>query len=132
MSIDIILEADQRLNKNDVIFAFKKCAILNFEIGDKVMHGNFPSSNMFFTICEPDEERSYVIAEGVPNPVTWHVGIRIIFTYVISKYSGCVAEVHQFLNELVKISPAHFILSFQYENVYASNDENGLHFFSEF
>lgn len=139
MSIDLILEADRSLGREDVVLTFQRCGVAEFSEEDYGFSGNFPSSNMYFSVFERRKSfwtesglQSKVLAEGCPAPTTWEVGTRIRFKYVMVKYDDCSAELHQFVEKLAQISKAYFLLSFQYENVYAIRGERGLELLGQF
>ncbi|WP_295748182.1 hypothetical protein [Undibacterium sp.] len=139
MSLDLVIEADQRLMREEVILTFQQCGVSTFVEENFGLSGDFPDSNMHFSVFESTKafwvesgRRSCVIAEGFSEPLNWTVGTRIRFNYVAANFDYCSSELHQFIERLAQISQAYFVLSFQYENVYVVRDENGLRFFGKF
>ena len=53
----------------------------------------------------------------------------IIFRINNNYYDEFVEDIRKFLNTLVAISPMQFVLSFQYEGIYASRHKDNFEFF---
>ncbi|MBH3361378.1 MULTISPECIES: hypothetical protein [Pseudomonas] len=90
--------------------------------------GNFEISNTYFVFCECDG-LSEVVTEGAN--LSWNVGVRGAFHCPIDSLAASANEIKHFLSFLSEKKTCKFILSFQYESVYAIRDENGLRFLKE-
>ncbi|MBB4818998.1 hypothetical protein HNP29_002382 [Pseudomonas alcaligenes] len=90
--------------------------------------GNFEISNAHFVFrdCDGLDE---VVTEGAN--VSWLVGVRGAFHCSIDSLSASADEIKLFLGFFSERKTCRFILSFQYESVYAIRDENGLRFLKE-
>lgn len=55
----------------------------------------------------------------------WKCKFRMIFRCFIENFDDCEVETLEFARRLTSEIPAFFVLSFQYENVYAVRDEKG-------
>lgn len=90
--------------------------------------GNFKVSNAHFVFrdCDGLDE---VVAEGAN--VSWLVGVRGAFHCSIDSLVASADEIKLFLGLFSEKKTCRFILSFQYESVYAVRDENGLRFLKE-
>lgn len=131
MSLMMNLEIESKCERKEVLSALSDCgASINEDTSD-VVTGNFPESNMYFVLKEGAEPEQ-VVAEQVPYPISWTVGARVTFHCPISTYDECRTQLRGILENLSKLSRAYFVLSFQYENVHALRDENGLNFLQKF
>lgn len=130
MSIMMTLEADQQLLRAEVLAALAMCNVSEIVEDKDTVTGNFPKSNMYFVFSDVNEDTS--IATDDASDMQWKVGSRMVFHYVTSTFDECSSGLHQFLLKLTELSKAHFILSFQYETLYAVRDENGLQIFNKF
>jgi hypothetical protein len=64
--------------------------------------------------------------------VDWFVGGEVVFTYVISRFDECSAQLHDFLEVFSNAFPSKWVLSFQYESVCAVRDDAGLQWLKKF
>jgi hypothetical protein len=131
MSLMLNLEIDSNIRRKDILESLKGCGASILENTSQVITGNFPGSNMYFVFKDADIAQE-VVAEQVPYPITWTVGGRMAFHCPISTYDECSQQLHQFAEDLEKLSRAYFVLSFQHESVYAIRDEKGLRFLQKF
>lgn len=90
--------------------------------------GNFRLSNAYF-VFRDSNGLDEVVTEGVA--VNWVVGVRGAFHCPIDSLEASASEIKLFLNFFSEKKGCRFILSFQYESVYAIRDENGLRFLKE-
>ena len=72
---------------------------------------------------EPPTE---VVAEGIQRP-SWEKSMNVVFRMFIKKYDECRRKLTEIMREIATSSSAYFVLSFQYEGVYAYRDAEGLH-----
>jgi hypothetical protein len=70
-----------------------------------------------------------VLTEGLDEPATWRVGMRVSLRYALDRYDECNRDVRRLLENLATRSSSSFVLSFQNESAYAVRDEGGLRFF---
>jgi len=129
MSLDLMFEADAGLSQEQFSRILAKLGV-NTELDESNrVCGSFPLSNMY-VVSDYHVKRDVVIAEGVPFPMTWKVGMRAVFNFCMAEYDQCNSDMYQFLLEVVNESEANFVLSFQFENVYAIRDSDGLQLLS--
>ena len=131
MSIDLMFEADPRFSEREFEQILTNLGVNVERDEEGNVCGNFPVSHMY-VVGDYQVRRDEVIAEGVPYPMFWKVGMRAVFNYSIPNYDLCDADVHQFLIEVVKATDANFVLSFQFETVYAVHDSHGFRLMSHF
>ncbi|UCJ18871.1 hypothetical protein K5Q02_11110 [Pseudomonas sp. MM211] len=95
--------------------------------GDGVS-GNFEGSNAYFVFreCHGFEE---VVTEEIN--VSWGVGVRGAFHCPGNLLAESYDDIKRFLSFLAERESCRFILSFQYESIYAIRDEAGLRFIKE-
>ena len=89
---------------------------------------NFDISNTYFVFRECDGFDE-VVTEGVS--VGWAVGVRGAFHCPVDSLAESSDDIKRFLNVLSEEKNCRFILSFEYESVYAIRDEGGLRFLKE-
>jgi hypothetical protein len=75
---------------------------------------------------------SCVLTEGMSDKLPWEIGARMTFRYDTTKYDACSADLRRFIEQLEKLTPSYFVVSFQYENVYAIRDKSGLRVLEKF
>ncbi|MDT7836056.1 hypothetical protein [Aquabacterium sp. OR-4] len=75
--------------------------------------------------------RHAVRAEGMPYPAAWTVGLRVSLGYLLDRYDLCNRDARQLLDALAKRTSKFFVLSFEYERVYALRDAHGLQYFDD-
>lgn len=115
MSIVMMLEMDRRVNNESVRQLLVECRINDLVDGDRGFEGNFPSTNMFFSFREIGGER--VKAEDFK--CEWRVNSEMTFVYVVSEMGRCRQQLHCFLEKFVEVFDCNWVLSFQYESIYA-------------
>lgn len=130
MSLTYMLEVEGGLSRGVMKAAILACGALIISEDETGFSGNFLGSNMFFSYRDrADLFPSQVLAELIPFPLEWRVGCRVSLEAVSSKFDECRDELIRLLGELERRSAAHFVLSFQYEEVYAIRNEHGLHLY---
>ncbi|WP_448632300.1 MULTISPECIES: hypothetical protein [Pseudomonas fluorescens group] len=87
------------------------------------LEGHFSDSNCFFYF-ELVEPPSVVSAEGWV--VDWLVGVMGAFHCPLHKLEQSWREIRHVMEELSLKSSVRFVLSFQYDNVYAFNEGEGV------
>jgi len=128
MSFVLSLEIDTCLSKKEFIEAALACGAVSASDGEEEVSMIFPRSGLQ-VFLRTSFDLPHVLAEGLEKPVLWDVGMRASLAYVIDKYDDCNFDVRRLMERLEASSSSNFVLSFQYETVYAIRDEDGLHFF---
>lgn len=131
MSIMMMMEADSRLSESEVLDALSSCGVSEVVNRHNGFSGNFPSSNMFFTYEHSTDDQREIRAEGMGDS-GWLVGCRLVFVYVVPHLVECGSQLSHFLQLISDVSKANWVLSFQYESIYAVRDENGFRKLVEF
>lgn len=127
MSITLNLEIDPRLRFEDLRKVFEAAGLDGIASDDSEINADFRESKMAVSAQRRDDLPDLLI-EGLDSPDRWKVGSRVIFYYQVATPELCNKEVSRFIKALELASPAYFALSFQYENVYALRDRQGLRF----
>lgn len=128
MSLEMHLEADERLTSVDARSILSDCGVTILESGDSEgqsldFEGNFPESDMpvwFVADSEPEE----VVAEGIVRP-SWKRASQLIFQLMTSQLELCNTQILELAQALAKQNPAYFVLSYEFESVFAINDSRG-------
>ena len=121
MSITMFLEIEEGVSYSEIASVLSKVKASYAEEEDKLF-GNFFHSNCFFVFdrASPDLE---VIAENIT--VDWKVGVRASFNSPNSAMEKSWEDIKAFVAALANDARFKFVLSFQYEGIYAMNDESG-------
>ena len=127
MSIEITLEADLRLKRNDVKAALQACGVMDINETEENLTASFSVSKMSFFFCD-DMKNTIALTDGIEEK-QWVIGSRMVFRYYVSKFDECESDVQRFIKKLAELSEAFFVAAFQYEGMRAIRDENGLKFF---
>ncbi|MGE8453158.1 MAG: hypothetical protein ACN6OP_21600 [Pseudomonadales bacterium] len=125
MTITMSLEAEEGTSFDKVSLALSKVGA-EYSVDDKHLTGNFNFSNCYFVFRYIVPHDS-VVAEGVE--ADWEVGVRGAFHSPIDSLSESWADIKGFLMEFSMETSRRFVLSFQYESVYAVRDQHGVKFF---
>ncbi len=131
MSLDMFLEIEgERPDWRALDKAIRAVGVVNYEGGhDGVFQGSFAKSDGYFWLSKRDkDQRKSIIAEGSHGCV-FCVCYTIVFRINNSFYGEFVEDMHNFLRELADLSSMQFVLSFQYEDVYAIRDSKEFQFF---
>jgi len=129
MSIAMNLEAEVGVSDADVHAALVACGVYETVGSIDGFKGNFPLSNMFFAFNRADADHSRIRAEGYEED--WMVGCRCTFVYVVANFDECRRQMRQFLEELTSLTSANWVLTFQYEAIYAARDGRGVRYSEE-
>lgn len=128
MSLMMMLELDEHASKNMIHDVLTQSGLdICMETDDRI-DGNFPRSNMFVSFEVVKNGR----LKAEDYSVDWLVGGEVVFTYVISHFDECSAQLHDFLQTLSDDTPWRWVLSFQYESVCAVRDDAGLQWLKQF
>ena len=127
MSLMMMLEMDRSASADFVRKAFARCGVDVPANGNDGFTGNFPSSNMFFSFSK--DEKGTVKAEDFEGG--WDVGAEITFVYVVSEMELCRKQLRCFVDHFSEIVACNWVLSFQYESVYAYGSASSMHWVKE-
>jgi hypothetical protein len=118
MSITMILEIGEAASAQSILSAVQAVAGSKPSEDGSAYVGNFDHSNMYFKIDVSPRDKA-VTAEDVDALQDVPIGARIIFSVVPSQYEKCVEQITELMNVLAKTTQAKFVLSQEYETVYA-------------
>ncbi|MEE4815645.1 hypothetical protein V2K27_22685 [Pseudomonas alliivorans] len=124
MTITMSLEVEEGTSFDKVSLVLSKMGA-DYSVDGKYLTGNFNCSNCYF-VFRYIAPHDAVAAEGVE--VGWKVGVRGAFHSPIKSLSESWNEIKIFLTEFSIGTNLRFVLSFQYESVYAIRDEYGVKF----
>lgn len=115
MTISMMLEVEQGENINTISWVLSKMGA-SYDQSDNFLKGNLKQSNCFFSFnyCVKPER---IVAEQAKEG--WLVGINGIFDCRIDSLKECADDIELFLRIFFKKSKSRFVLSFQYESIYA-------------
>jgi len=115
MTISMMLEVEQG-ERLDTISRILSKMEASYDQSDNCLRGNLKRSNCFFSFdyCVKPER---IVAEQATEG--WLVGINGIFDCKIDLLKECAEDIELFLCILFQESKSRFILSFQYESIYA-------------
>ncbi len=80
-------------------------------------------------VSDPPSE---TVTESFDNPTNWRVGYRISLRFHSDDHDAAMRDIRHFIEILAKSCIAEFVLSFQYEEMYAFRNATGLHFVMDF
>ncbi|WP_434695866.1 hypothetical protein J3P89_24035 [Pseudomonas sp. Z1-14] len=95
----------------------------DIEMEERSFEGYFSASNGFFYF-EEVEPPSAVAAEGWN--VEWQVGVLGAFHCPMQQLEQNWSEIKHLMEEVFKCSSSRFVLSFQFDRVYAFNEGDGV------
>ena len=123
MSMTLNLEIGEGVKLEDVTQALS--CIDHVEITNKgsSLEAYFPSSNVSIWI-KTELTNSNVLTESLDD-VDWKVDMRIYFD-IDPTLPNALDGIKKFIFALSKSTSAPFVLSFEYDTIYARRDENGV------
>ncbi|CAG9257941.1 conserved hypothetical protein [Burkholderia diffusa] len=127
MSLMMMLEMEQNVRVDLVRSALVRYGVEFLNDGGEEFDGNFPLTNMFLSFRKSQVGR--VKAEDFE--CNWDVGAEMTFVYVISELEKCKQQLRSFLEELSKTNACNWVLSFQFESVYAYGGASSIHWLKE-
>jgi len=127
MSLVMMVEMDRRVSADVVRQVLVRCGVDVLTDSNDGFTGNFPSSNMFFSFCKIVKRR--VRAEDFEGG--WDVGAEMTFVYVVSEMERCGKQLRYFVDCLSEIVACNWVLSFQYESVYAYGNASSVYWVKE-
>lgn len=89
--------------------------------------GRFRASSTSFWLSGGDKLQP-LVAEG-RHECAFLTQYVVVFRVNNDRYDESVEDLRTFLTHLARLSPMQFVLSFQYEGVYAVRDKRGFDFF---
>ena len=95
----------------------------SFDCEPNRIFGTFRESNCYFVFEECAGPQD-LVAEGLS--VEWQVGVRAGFHYRADNLLSSWGDMVKFISSYAGLQPFRFVLSFQYEELYAVRDETGL------
>lgn len=123
MGIEMMLEIDGQLTARRALEVLQANGFAEYEqlaSGFCVFHVE-TGLNVYF---QEKKEPVSVLAEGLIPP-TWMCKYRMTFRYSKVNHEASGDQTMKFVRSFASQSSAYFVLSFQYENVYAVRDEKG-------
>lgn len=134
MSIEMFVEIDDHLATEELLQVFNDLGVETFQSEDHGFSGQLPASEMLFYVFQAGKTTlgPEVIAEECAGQILWTINTRIKFTYVNANFDRCGADLKKFITGLANGSAANFVLSFQFEKIYAIRDNLGLRFLRDF
>jgi len=126
MSLEMTLEADSRLGREDAKKLLSDTGAIDFEEKSDGFVARFPDSNMS-VLFRDGLKHGNALTEAIEDR-GWLIGSRMTFRYMSNTFEKCDSELRLFVSNLAKESKAFFVVAFQYEEVWALSDEAGLRF----
>ena len=117
----MFLEVEEGVSYSEIASVLSKVKASYAEEEDKLF-GNFFRSNCFF-VFDRASPHLEVIAENIT--VHWKVGVQGSFNSPNSAMEKSWGDTKAFVAALANDTHFKFVLSFQYEGIYAMNDESG-------
>lgn len=116
MSISLFLEVEVGANLEAVLQALDWVQA-EYSDGPDGLHGHLPASNAGFRfgLVEPTQA---VVAEGIE--VEWRVGLLGSFHFRASGFECAWGEICRFIRRYAAAHEFQFVLSFQFESIYAA------------
>lgn len=127
MTVTMSLEVESGISMEALSLVLSKAGA-ECSVDSEFVSGNFKRSNAYFVFNECHDFHE-VVADGVS--VNWSVGVRGAFHCPASTLVESSNDIKNFLIFLADMEDCRFVLSFQYETVYAIRDESGLRFLEE-
>lgn len=122
MKSTMILEVEEGASLDEMVSVLLVMGE-KYKIEDERLIGNFEKSNSYF-VFRRLVSAEQIVAEGVD--FDWAVGVRGAFHCPVSKLAEASMDLESFVAILSKMTDFKFVLSFQYEVIYVTRDENSL------
>lgn len=129
MSTTMFLELEEGLTEEDLRTAAYQCGAV--APSDEHPFGTvavFPMSYLDVYV-HSDSGHSRVVAEGLPQPADWRVGLRVSLGLIQETYEQCLQDVRRLIEQLTVSSDKRFVVSLEYEKLCALRDQQGLRYF---
>lgn len=116
MSISLFFEAEAGADLDAILHALDSIQA-EYSDGTDGLHGYLPASNASFGfgIVDPPEA---LVAEGIE--AEWQVGLLGSFHFRASGFESAWEEVCRFIKRYAALCGFRFVLSFQFESIYAA------------
>jgi hypothetical protein len=131
MSLAMNVELSTDCHFSDVLGCLEPLAPTYIDNEDGRIRATISNALVFF-LAYVENPPSEIVTEGLPQPKDWLVGMRVSFQYRSAGYDSAMRAVRSFVENMASRAQAEFILSFQYDSVYAIRDSSGLHFLVDF
>jgi hypothetical protein len=128
MSLDITLEADDRLTRDQIKAALAASGASHPEDHQWGFKAVFPVSGMPFHYQDAGLGASSVILTTGMENAGWKFGSRSRLGYVHSRSKECDAQLAAFLEGLAERTEACFVVAYELETLIAIRDAQGLRF----
>jgi hypothetical protein len=126
MSLDIHLEADERLSIAAISTTLSELGALDKNSDPKAAQGFFDSGLSVSATCELDDHTLYAEdAKGMNFPVAIRCYIRIKGPE--PEGFSALGDLERFVKLIATKTDAHFVISFQYEYALYWKNNDGLH-----
>ncbi|CAQ44940.1 hypothetical protein V3O09_19255 [Stenotrophomonas maltophilia] len=116
MSISLFLEVEAGADLSAVLHALDSIQA-EYVDGTDGLHGYLPASNASFGFGIVDP-REALAAEGIE--AEWQVGLLGSFHFRASGFESAWEEICRFINRYAAACEFRFVLSFQFESIYAA------------
>lgn len=129
MSATMFLELEEGLTEDELRMAACRCGAV--APSDEHPFGTlavFPSSDLDVYV-HSDSGNSRVVAEGLPQPADWPVGLRVSLGIAQPTYDLCLQDIRRLIEQLTMSTTKRFVVSREYEKLCALRDQQGLHYF---
>lgn len=127
MSITMVLELEDGISLSEVSLAMEEVGA-EFSVENECIKGNFLRSNCYF-LFRFNNFTEAVSAEG--GGMKWEVSAEVFFNSAIDCLDRTWMDIKDFLVSLSKLGSARFVLSFQYEVIYAYRERERVVFLKE-
>ncbi len=118
----MVLEIESGVTLDDVVFTLRSLSLPS-EFGDNIWGGLLPGCRCGFGF----KQHAVPIALGARGmQVEWSVGLTMTFHFRAAHMLRSLREIYRLIEVFAKQHGHRFVLSFQYELIYAVRDENGL------
>jgi len=116
MSTTLILEVEKNINFVELKRVLSAIKISNVSISENRFEACFHETNVWLT-AKTNLADSTVCAEEL-GEVKWEVGMRVFFN-IDPTISNALVDIKTFIFYLFETTSYEFVLSFQYETLYA-------------
>ena len=126
MSLDIHLEADERLSITTISTTLSELGARDRNSNDHTVEGIFESGLIVSAACELDDHTLYTEdTKGMDFPVAIRCYIRIKGPE--PEGFSALGDLERFVKHLVTKTDANLVVSFQYESALYWRNSDGLH-----
>jgi hypothetical protein len=139
MSIELMLEIDDSINKNKLVDSLIFAGASDFSDDSSGFDCFFEKTKISVYVDEKSNPswkerraRDEFITENVNFPATLKVGFRVIFRFPRNEHAESNGQIKNVLLFLEENTKANFVLSFQYEKVIAIRHNSSLQFIYAF